>query len=386
MTEHVPYVVVGAGAMGLATTWQLARRGHRVLALERFDRGHSHGASHGATRNFNNAYAAPHYLDLLALARTEWDELARTTGEPLLRLHGLVTHGDEAVVAQVHDALVARGERAEILGAADAGRRWSGMRFDGDVLFTPDAGVVRAAAALEALERGARRVGAGIRFGHRVIALEERGDGVALRIDDGERRYDVVADTAVVTSGAWTPGILPASFPLPRLTVTEESPAHFAPISPDARWPSFNHLDARGTYPGPTYGMPTPGEGVKVGFHHVGPVVDPDRGPSGRRPSSLPRCATTSPSGSPASTPIRPSRSAARTRRRTPRTSCSIAGAASSSARASLAMASSSRRQSARCSPTSRPTTPPEPPRPSGSADRCAAASVRSSGRSGYRL
>ena len=137
-----------------------------------------------------------------------------STGEPLLGLHGLVTHGDDAVVAQVHDALVARGERAEILGAADAGRRWSGMRFDGDVLFTQDAGVVRAAAALGALERGARGLGADIRFGHRVIALEERDDGVALTIDDGERRYDVVADTAVVTSGAWTPGILPASFPL----------------------------------------------------------------------------------------------------------------------------------------------------------------------------
>ena len=278
MTEHVPYLVVGAGAMGLATTWQLARRGHRVLTLERFERGHSHGASHGATRNFNNAYAAPHYLDLLALARTEWDELSRTTGEPLLRLHGLVTHGDDAVVAQVHDALVARGERAEILGAADAGRRWSGMRFAGDVLFTPDAGVVRAAAALGALERGARRLGADIRFGHRVIALEERDDGVALTIDDGERRYDVVADTAVVTSGAWTPGILPASFPLPRLTVTEESPAHFAAISPDAPWPSFNHFVDPDRGPiGNVYGMPTPGEGVKVGLHHVGPVVDPDQ-------------------------------------------------------------------------------------------------------------
>ncbi|HEY9310205.1 MAG TPA: FAD-dependent oxidoreductase [Microbacterium sp.] len=276
MTEHVPYVVVGAGAMGLATTWQLARRGHRVLALERFARGHSRGASHGATRNFNNAYAAAHYLDLLALARTEWDELSRTTGEPLLRLHGLLTHGDDAVVAQVHDALVARGERAEILRAVDATRRWSGMRFDGDVLFTPDAGVVRAAAALDALEVGARRHGADVRYGHRVVALAERGDGVALTIDDGEHRYDIVADTTVVTSGAWTPGVLPASFPLPRLTVTEESPAHFASTSPDARWPSFNHLVPRGIYPGPTYGMPTPGEGVKVGFHHVGPVVDPD--------------------------------------------------------------------------------------------------------------
>ncbi|WP_223215091.1 FAD-dependent oxidoreductase [Microbacterium trichothecenolyticum] len=276
LTERIPYVVVGAGAMGLATTWQLARRGHRVVALERFERGHTRGASHGATRNFNNAYAAAHYLDLLTLARTEWDELSRMTGEPLLRLHGLVTHGDDAVVAGVHDALVARGERAEVLAAPDAARRWSGMRFTGDVLFTPEAGVARAAAALEALERGARRHAADVRFGHRVVALDERGDGVTLTVEAGDERHDLVAETVVVTAGAWSRGILPPSFPLPRLTVTEESPAHFTPIAADPVWPSFNHLLPPERYPANVYGMPTPGEGVKVGFHLVGPVVDPD--------------------------------------------------------------------------------------------------------------
>src|SRR5262245_21510575 len=139
VTERVPFVVIGAGAMGLAATWQLAGRGHRVLALERFARGHTRGASHGTTRNFNNAYGAAHYLDLLTLARSEWDELSRTTGEPLLRLHGLATHGDQRLIASVHAALLARGERAQVLTATEAAQRWSGMRFDGDVLFTPDA-------------------------------------------------------------------------------------------------------------------------------------------------------------------------------------------------------------------------------------------------------
>ncbi|MCP2635125.1 FAD-dependent oxidoreductase [Microbacterium sp. HD4P20] len=276
MTARVPYLVIGAGAMGLATTWQLARRGHPVIALERFERGHACGASHGATRNFNNAYAADHYLDLLALARSEWDELSRTTGEPLLRLHGLVTHGDPAVISTVHAALITRGERAEVLTAAEAGRRWSGMRFDGDALFTPDAGVVRAAAALEALERAARDHGADIRFGHAVTALEERSDGVAVTVEADGTRTDIVADVVVVTAGAWTAGILPPSLPLPRLTVTEESPAHFMPVATDAEWPSFNHFVDPDRHIGNVYGMPTPGEGIKVGLHLVGPVVDPD--------------------------------------------------------------------------------------------------------------
>ncbi|WP_426323988.1 FAD-dependent oxidoreductase [Microbacterium sp. E-13] len=277
MAERIPFVVVGAGAMGLATAWQLSRRGRRVVALERFERGHTRGASHGATRNFNNAYGAAHYLDLLTLARSEWDELSRTTGEPLLRLHGLATHGDGALITRVHEALVTRGERAQVLDAREAARRWSGMRFDGEVLFTPDAGVVRAQAALEALERGARDRGAEVRFGHRVLTLDETAAGLALDIEAGGERYQVVADTVVVTAGAWTPGILPSVFPLPRLTVTEESPAHFAPRAADTAWPSFNHfVDAERGAIGNVYGMPAPGEGVKVGFHKVGPVVDPD--------------------------------------------------------------------------------------------------------------
>ena len=276
MTQRVPFAVIGAGAMGLAATWQLARRGHDVVTLERFERGHAYGASHGATRNFNNAYEADHYLDLLSLARREWDELSRTTGEPLLRLHGLVTHGDDDAVRRIHRALTSRGERAEVIDPRDAAQRWEGMRFAGDVLHTPDAGVVRAAAALSALERAAQGHGADVRFGHRVTRVREHGDAVVLDVEAGADAYQVVADVVVVAAGAWTRGILPPSFALPRLTVTEESPAHFAPVTPRPAWPSFNHFLGRDRVPGPVYGMPTPGEGVKVGFHLVGPVVDPD--------------------------------------------------------------------------------------------------------------
>jgi sarcosine oxidase len=89
----------------------------------------------------------------------------------------------------------------------------------------------------------------------------------------------VRADAVVVAAGAWTAGLLGDSIPLPRLTVTEESPAHFAPRDPAASWPSFNHFVASGTWPANVYGMPTPGEGVKVGFHAVGDEVDPDARP-----------------------------------------------------------------------------------------------------------
>lgn len=272
-TDAVEVVVVGGGAMGLATGWELARRGVRPLVLEQFARGHREGASHGATRNFNNAYAEEHYLDLLQRAREGWDALGLVSGEPLLRLHGLVTHGD-ADIDGIRDRLHERGIPAELLSSAEARARWTGMRFDGDVLWSADAGVVRASAALLELERRIVEAGGEVRWRTPVTSLHESGDGVELALADGTL---LRAETAVVTAGAWSARLLP-DLGLPRLTVTEETPAHFAPRAP-AEWPSFNHYVDPAAFPATVYGMPTPGEGVKVGFHLVGDVVEPDDRP-----------------------------------------------------------------------------------------------------------
>lgn len=270
--DAVEVAVIGGGVMGLATAWELTRRGLRPTVLERFSRGHHEGASHGATRNFNNAYDQAHYLDLLVRAREGWDALDAVGGEPLLRLHGLVTHG-AADLASIAARLGERGIHAEMLSAAEAGARWTGMRFEGEVLFSRDAGVARASAALVELERRIIDGGGSVRWETPVLGIEETDAGVELALPGGVLR----ADVAVVTVGAWSERMLPA-LDLPRLTVTEESPAHFSPTGP-ADWPSFNHYTDPEQYPATVYGMPTPGEGVKVGFHRAGEEVDPDARP-----------------------------------------------------------------------------------------------------------
>ncbi|MCK2035958.1 FAD-dependent oxidoreductase [Microbacterium sp. SSW1-49] len=272
-TDAVDVAVVGGGVMGLATAWELTRRGRRPVVLERFARGHHEGASHGATRNFNNAYSQDHYLDLLVRARAGWEALGDVDGAPLLRLHGLVTHGDVDVAA-VRDALSARGIPAELISAAEATRRWPGMRFDDDVLWSSDAGVVRAADALRELERRILAAGGEVRWSTPVAHVGETPDGGVVELADGSGLH---ADTVVVTAGAWTQKLL-SRIDLPTLTVTEETPAHFAPRT-DAAWPSFNHYTDPSAYPATVYGMPTPGEGVKVGFHLAGDEVDPDARP-----------------------------------------------------------------------------------------------------------
>jgi sarcosine oxidase len=279
----VDVVVVGGGAMGSAAAWQLARRGRSVRLLERFEAGHHQGASHGATRNFNTAYAEPDYLDLVVEARQLWDDLADETGTTLLDLVGLVSHGDQDRLRQTHDARRSRGLTSEFLSSGEAEARWQGMAFRGDVLLVPDAGRVRAADALVALRTSAERHGARFDYETPVREIHALGDDLVVVITDEE---EIRARRVVVTVGAWTTKVLDSLGPdaarrLPRLVVTQEQPAHFTPRDPSVVWPSFNHSRVEGDprdaywYSG-IYGMLTPGEGIKAGWHGVGPVTDPD--------------------------------------------------------------------------------------------------------------
>lgn len=279
----VETVVVGGGAMGAATAWQLARRGREVALLERYEPGHRNGASHGASRNFNVAYADPAYVRMLAEALPLWRELEAESATPLLELVGVASHGHAAHFDDVHAALAAAGIPAEFLPPDEAGRRWPGIRFDRRVLFNPEAGRVNADATIAALHATAAAAGADVRHRTRATRIEAVAEDrvrVASVADDGvEEVFE--ARTAVVTLGAWTTKLI-GGLALPRLVVTQEQPAHFAVRDASIEWPSYNHFpgaadDGYGYWRSPVYGMLTPGEGVKAGWHGVGPVVDPDR-------------------------------------------------------------------------------------------------------------
>src|SRR3954449_100025 len=87
--------IIGAGIMGLATAHALKRAGRDVVVYEQFERGHSRGSSHGATRIFRLAYAEPAWVRLAQEALGGWRELERESGETLLELNGLLEVVDD---------------------------------------------------------------------------------------------------------------------------------------------------------------------------------------------------------------------------------------------------------------------------------------------------
>lgn len=278
MSIKTDVVVIGAGAMGSAAALAVARSGKSVAVLEQFPEGHSLGASHGTTRNFNTAYQQPEYLRLVSEARLLWDELAEETGVQLLDLVGLVNHGHEVALENTRQAQQEAGISSSFLSPQAAMERWAGMRFRSRVLYVPEAGRIRAANALTALKSAAQNRGAQFLYKTTVRNLAVLGDDlVAVSTDSAEYRTTRV----IVTAGAWTQKLIGGIVQLPRLVVTQEQPAHFQTVSDGLEWPSFNHNPEPGVpeddfWYSPIYGMLTPGEGIKVGWHGVGPVVDPD--------------------------------------------------------------------------------------------------------------
>ena len=274
--EHTaPVVVIGAGVVGAATAYALTARGERVLLVEQHARGHHLGSSHGATRIFRQGYADQEYVALTTRALALWEALEAAAGEELIVRTGAVDHGRPEVVDAIAAALADADIPHESLTPEQAAARWPGIAFEGNVLTHASAGRIRSDRTIEVFLTLAEATGlADLRFDTRVTGLEDHGDDVTVTLSDGSA---VRTASVVAAVGSWAPALVGGLLAgrgagLPAIRVTQEQPAHFPSHLPDAAWPSFVHW-ADGD---DVYGLLTPGEGVKVGFHGTGPVVDPD--------------------------------------------------------------------------------------------------------------
>ncbi|MEW2167201.1 FAD-dependent oxidoreductase [Streptomyces sp. NPDC007084] len=273
-------VVIGGGVMGSAAAWRLAGRGDEVTLLERFWPGHDRGSSHGTSRIFRLAYADPFYVDLAVRALPLWREAEEVTGRRVLTLTGAVDHGPSAVIEALREALSRAGRPAERLAPEQVAERWPGLRADTSALFHPEAGRLHADEAVAAFQQAARDRGARVRHGARVTGLSLQGEGAAVRVEGED---ELRADAVVVAAGSWTASLLTGDRGplrrLPALRVTQEQPVHF-PAGDALSWPSFIHhpgaaLPAAGRTVDGVYGLGSV-DGVKAGFHGIGPVADPD--------------------------------------------------------------------------------------------------------------
>ena len=262
-------IVIGGGAMGSSVACELARRGHPVTVLEQHDMLHAYGSSHGSSRIIRMVYDDPFYVRLAMTARPMWDELQQQADLEVFRRTGSVDHGPRQLLEPFAAALDEAGAAYEWLTTAEASRRWPGLRFDEAVLFQPDGGVAHPDNTVTLLQRAATAHGAEWHTHTRVVDIEESPDGV--RVVTGDRTF--TADQVVLTAGVWSHQLAD----LPTDIAIQVQPSHFVATDPATPWPTFIHrwADERGRPMPEAYGLPSP-DGIKVGFHGGGKVVDPD--------------------------------------------------------------------------------------------------------------
>ena len=272
-------IVIGLGAHGSAAAAALARRGLRVLGIERFGRGEAMGSSGGWSRMIRTAhYEHPWLAPLAAASWDGWLQLERETGSSLLtRTRGL--YGGPAASAIVAGARESAGDHLvahEVLDADEIHRRWPILEPAEDTvaILEEQAGTIRIDRAIEAHLAVAERAAARLAFGRRVVDWRPApGGGFEVESADGQ-----VAGAAhlVITTGPWIGEHVP-DLRLP-LTVEREVPMWFRPtIDPASigadRMPVWVLRDDTTTF----YGVPhDPELGLKVSIHHWGTFVDPD--------------------------------------------------------------------------------------------------------------
>ncbi len=271
-------IVLGVGGMGSATIYQLARRGKRVLGLERFDIPHDLGSSHGYTRIIRLAYYEdPAYVMLLHRAYELWADIERVSGEKLLHLTGSIDAGpaDSWVFKGSLQSCVEHGLEHEVLTGAELAERFPGYRLPHEILavLQPQGGFLTPERCIIAYAMAAMALGAEIHGREEVLEWQPLGDGVRVRTN----RDVYEADRLIITAGAWDSAQLDF---LRGLAVPERQVlAWFQPDRPEYftpdNFPVFNLLVDEGRFYGfPVYGVP----GFKIGkYHHFEETGDPDR-------------------------------------------------------------------------------------------------------------
>jgi sarcosine oxidase len=202
-------IVIGLGGVGSATLWRLAKRGLRVLGIDRFSPPHNWGSSHGETRIIRQAYFEhPDYVPLLKRAYTLWDELERESGLQLFHHVGLLQagRGDGVVVPGVRRSAREHNLTIENYSIKEARARWPHLRFGDDleIVYEPTAGYLRVENAVSACLSAAVQCGAEIRTDAQVTLWNSGVESVQVylgaEVIQGQR--------LIIAAGPWAAELL----------------------------------------------------------------------------------------------------------------------------------------------------------------------------------
>jgi len=271
-------IVVGLGGMGSAAAYHLARRGVRVLGLEKFTPAHDRGSSHGGSRIIRQSYFEdPAYVPLLLRAYELWAELQHSTGLEVHRLTGGLFIGppDCLTVSGSQRAALEWSLPHEMLDGTEIRRRFPTLTPNpGDVaLYEAKAGFARPEMTVQAHLDLAARAGATLRFGEEVQQWSDGPHGVSVTTATGTH----TAGQLVICPGAWAPELL-AELGIP-ITIERQVLYWLEPAGGTGPFEDHPIFIYENGFREQIYGFPAidgPEGGVKVAFFRKGQVCTPE--------------------------------------------------------------------------------------------------------------
>ena len=202
-------IVLGTGGVGSAAMFHLARRGVKVLGLDRFSPPHNHGSSHGRTRVIRQAYFEhADYVPLLLRSYQLWADLSQLCGKQLYHETGLLVIGPlyGHVVPGVLQAARLHGLQVDHLKAAECRQRFPAFQMpdEWEAAFEPHAGYLNVEDCVLAHLSEAQKLGAELRSGVAVRSWHANGNSVTVETDAGKFE----AAKLVIAAGPWSGPLL----------------------------------------------------------------------------------------------------------------------------------------------------------------------------------
>ncbi len=210
-------VVVGLGAFGAATLYQLALAGVKAVGIDRFNPPHDRGSSHGDTRITRAGVGEGEaYVPLAKRSHEIWRELEGLSGEQLYLDCGLLIidgaeeaefHGKSGIGANSITNARRGAVPHQVLSPAETMREFPQFRLMGHelVYFEPGGGLVFPERCIAAQLARAAELGATIITDEIVTSVCPVSGGVDIETESGRR---LSADRAVITAGGWTPALV----------------------------------------------------------------------------------------------------------------------------------------------------------------------------------
>ncbi|WP_454191064.1 N-methyl-L-tryptophan oxidase [Paenibacillus sp. Marseille-Q7038] len=275
---HYDVIVIGAGSMGMAAGYFLAKSGKRTLLVDSFNPPHNRGSHHGDTRIIRHAYGeGVKYVPLALKAQELWNDLENVTGKQLFLPTGVLNVGHEKsnFIQNIISSSTTYSLTLEILNADEVNKHWPGITLPNDYIgcFEPTSGVLKCEECIDAYRELAEQNGATIVTNSKVKEiLVDDNKRVTIKTDD----HTFSADSLVVSAGAWSGSLLSMlDLDLP-LNPVRKTFAWFddnEDVYHHKDFPAFSFDTSQGIY----YGFPNiDGAGLKVGRHDGGETINPD--------------------------------------------------------------------------------------------------------------